>query len=120
MSPPVILSPEALTEAERLAQEPAHQGQALRIYIDGKGCDGFYYGVAFDQTGARDVAFQQGSLTLVVDPDSLQFLEGSTVAWVDDERGRGFLVENPRHRQFRGKFYKKSAWVERLTSSSSR
>jgi iron-sulfur cluster insertion protein len=116
--PPVTLTPKALAEAERLAGDAAHAGKALRVYIEGKGCDGFYYGVSFDDANERDERFAQGSLTLVVDPDSRQFLAGSTIDWVDDERGRGFLVDNPGHRRFRGKFYKKSEWRERLTSSS--
>jgi iron-sulfur cluster assembly accessory protein len=117
--PPVTLTPEALSEAERLATtEPLYHGRPLRIYLEGKGCDGFYYGVAFDELLPGDATFAQGALRLVIDADSLPFLEGSTVTWVDDERGRGFLVDNPQHRRFRGKFFKKKAWQARLTSSS--
>ena len=116
---PVTLTPAALAEAERLATtEPAYHGRPLRIYLEGKGCDGFYYGVAFDETLPRDQVFTQGQLTLVIDADTLPFVEGSTIEWVDDERGRGFLVENPQHKRFRGKFFKKKAWQDRLTSSS--
>lgn len=116
----VTFSPEALTEAERLAAtEPAYQGLPVRVYIEGKGCDGFYYGVAFAPELPGDTRFAQGSLTVVVDKDSLQFLEDSVVTWVDDERGKGFLVENPNHKKFRGKFYKKKSWQDRLTATSS-
>jgi iron-sulfur cluster assembly accessory protein len=120
----ITFTPEALKEAERLAAtEPAYKGQSLRVYIEGKGCDGFYYGVAFGDALPDDTKVAQGSLTIVVDKDSLQFLEGSVVTWIDDERGRGFLVENPNHKKFRGKFYKKKVWMDRFapppaTSSS--
>jgi iron-sulfur cluster insertion protein len=104
-----------LAAAERMAREDsALSGQALRVYIEGKGCDGFYYGVSFDKPAADDVAWTCGSLQVVIDPESLKFMHGSTVNWVDDERGRGFLVENPNHRKFRGKFYRKGDWHERL------
>ena len=116
---PVTLTPAALAAAERLATtEPAYHDRPLRLYLEGKGCDGFYYGVAFDETRPKDLAFPLGSLTLVIDPDTLPFVEGSTIDWVDDERGRGFLVDNPQHKRFRGKFFKKKAWQEKLTSSS--
>lgn len=115
----VTFSPEALREAEKLAQtEPAYAGLPVRVYIEGKGCDGFYYGVAFAAEQPGDARFEQGSLVIVVDQDSLQFLDDSVVTWIDDERGRGFLVENPNHKKFRGKFYKKKAWQERLTGAS--
>ena len=116
----VTFSEEALKQAEHLARtEPAYQGLPVRVYIEGKGCDGFYYGVAFGSEQPGDTRFEQGSLVIVVDQDSLQFLDESVVTWVDDERGRGFLVENPNHKKFRGKFYKKKVWQERLTSTSS-
>lgn len=116
----VTFSPEALKEAEHLAAtEPAYKDLPLRVYIEGKGCDGFYYGVAFGAEEPDDTKITQGSLTIVVDKDSLQFLDESTVIWVDDERGRGFLVENPHQKKFRGKFFKKKVWQERLTPTSS-
>lgn len=111
----VLLTPEALVEAERMVQaEPAHAGLPLRVYLEGKGCDGFYYGVSFAPELKDDFIFPQGSIRVVVDPKSLRFLYGAKVTWVDDERGRGFLVENPHQMRFRGKFFKKSAWLDAL------
>ena len=111
----VRLSPEALAEALRLAEaNPQYQGRALRVYIEGKGCDGFYYGVSFDAGAGDDVRFPHAGIDVVVDHQSLRFLFGATVAWVDDERGRGFLVENPNHRRYRGKFFKRQAWQTAL------
>lgn len=90
------------------------QGLALRVYLSGKGCDGFDYGVAFDALQTDDISFEHPGLTLVVDPKTLGFIAGSQVDWVDDDRGRGFVVDNPNHRKFRGKFYKLRTWQERL------
>ncbi len=115
----VTFSPEALKEAERLAsEETAFKDMPVRVYIEGKGCDGFYYGVAFAPELPGDTRFTQGSLAIVVDADSLQFLDESVVTWVDDERGRGFLVDNPHQKKFRGKFYKKKVWQDRLTAKT--
>ena len=115
----VRFTPEALSQAERLANEtPAYQGLPLRVYIEGKGCDGFYYGVAFDPATEADLCYRLGPLDVVVDPDSFRFIHGSLVTWVDDERGRGFLVENPHQRRYRGKFFKRKSWQERLTGTS--
>ena len=111
----VTLSTDAMDMARKLQQEsPALVDQSLRLYLDGKGCDGFFYGVSFDQKSTEDHEFFQGGISLVVDPDTLEFVTGSTINWVDDERGRGFLVDNPNQRKYRGKFYKRQAWQERL------
>ena len=86
----------------------------LRVYLDGKGCDGFFYGVAFDQRSSEDQVFTHEGLDIICDPESYKFMKGSEVEWVDDERGQGFLVNNPHHRKFRGKFYKRENWEQRL------
>lgn len=108
----VSLAPEALTAALKFAEEvPEYEGKSLRLYIEGKGCDGFNYGVTFDDATATDIRFEQGSgVVLVLDKEVLPYVEGAVIQWVDDERGRGFLVENPLHRKFRGKFFKRSSW----------
>jgi len=99
--------------------EPAFEGLDLRVYLAGKGCDGFEYGVTFDQRMTEDLAFKVSDrLSVICDPSSIEFLQGSTIDWVDDERGRGFLVQNPNHRKFRGKFYKKTEWKTKLLGST--
>ncbi len=113
---PVTLTDTALNAAKNmLSENPEYAGKSLRVYLDGKGCDGFFYGVTFDAPLPEDHHFPQDQIDIIVDKDAIQFLEGSVVDFVDDERGRGFLVNNPSHRKFRGKFYKKAAWIERLT-----
>ena len=111
----ITFSETAILAAKKLqSDEPAYNGKALRVYLDGKGCDGFFYGVTFDDPSAEDVRFEQGGLLVVTDPMTLRFVDESTVEWIDDERGRGFLVENPNHKKFRGKFFKKKVWQEEL------
>ena len=110
----IILDANALIEAKALVATPEHTGKSLRVYLEGKGCDGFFYGVAFDQPTPQDLSWMQGTLPVHVDREAFRFLSASRIVWVDDERGRGFLVENPQHRRFRGKFFKKTAWRDRL------
>jgi iron-sulfur cluster assembly accessory protein len=111
----IELTPAAIAAAFKLKSEnKTYETLPLRLYIEGKGCDGFYYGVTFDSPQEKDYHFTQDKVELVVDPDTLQYCEGSKIDWVDDERGTGFLVDNPKHRQFRGKFYKRKTWQEKL------
>jgi len=108
----------ALTAARRLSHEnPEWTGKALRIYLSGKGCSGFEYGASFDARDAADESLQLGDVEFVVDPDTAKYMRGSTIDWVDDERGKGFLVENPNHKKFRGKFFKRDGWQEKLIRS---
>ena len=42
-----------------------------------------------------DVVFEQGDVKIVVDHDSLAFLDGSTVDFVSQGLGSSFLFDNP-------------------------
>lgn len=95
---------------------PAYAGKDLRLYLAGKHCDGFEYGVAFDDREADDEIIPIGdSINLVCDLKTMEFVRGCTIDWVDDERGKGYLVTNPSHKKFRGKFFKKSEWKSKLS-----
>lgn len=91
-----------------------HGKPQLRVYIEGKGCDGFYYGVAFDRQSQSDFICTTPEIDILIDSDSLMFLYGSKVTWIKVDQSEGFLVENPHHERFRGKFFKKSAWKSTL------
>ncbi len=96
------------------AENPAFENFCLRVYLAGKGCDGFDYGVCFDQKEESDLTQDLGSIVVISDPETLKFVDGSTITWVEDERGKGFLVENPKHKKFRGKFFKRKNWEQNL------
>jgi iron-sulfur cluster assembly accessory protein len=79
---------------EIMASEPA--GSMLRISVNGGGCSGFQY--AFDVDRARqedDVALERDGATVLVDQVSLQYMDGSTIDFVDDLIGQSFKIENP-------------------------
>jgi len=110
----ITMTPGALRQANELKKADQNRGMSLRLYLEGKGCDGFFYGVAFDNVDPKDLHFPHGDIDLIVDPDAIEFVDGANIEWVDDERGKGFLVENPNHKKFRGKFYKRSTWQNKL------
>ena len=71
-------------------------GAMLRISVEGGGCSGFQY--KFDVEKARaedDLVITRDGATVLVDPASVPFLEGSEVDFVDDLIGASFRVENP-------------------------
>ena len=116
----IHISPQALASAIELQNHTfRYQGLSLRLYLDGKGCDGFYYGVTFDRPSSSDRVFPKPGLDIIIDPQSLLFCHSATIEWIDDERGTGFLVENPQQWKFRGKFFKRKVWQEKLASTQS-
>ena len=108
----------ALENAKRLQKENKDfQGKSLRLYIEGKGCDGFYYGVCFDNKDKEDHSLIQDEIELILDEETLYFCQGSNIDWlVHEELGEGFIVNNPHQKKFRGKFYKRKSFQKAFDS----
>lgn len=92
----ISLTEQAISKVHEFAtQMPEAEGKDLRIFIQGVSCSGFAYGFTFDDKRDGDQVVSAGDLQILVDPQSAPYLAGSTVDFVDDERGAGFTVDNP-------------------------
>jgi iron-sulfur cluster assembly accessory protein len=67
----------------------------LRVGVKGGGCSGFQYQLAFDERRDGDIVFEDHGLQLLVDPQSLSYVDGSQIDYVDAMTGAGFQVVNP-------------------------
>ena len=67
----------------------------LRVGVRGGGCSGFQYQLAFDQQRDGDVVFADRGLKLLVDAQSLPYVDGSVIEYVESLQGAGFQVNNP-------------------------
>lgn len=68
----------------------------LRVYVTGGGCSGFQYGFSFDKiVDEDDTCIEKQGANLVIDSLSLQYLQGSTVDYVEDLTGSKFIISNP-------------------------
>ncbi len=86
----------AARKVRELIEEEGNAALLLRVFVTGGGCSGFSYGFTFDDAVADDdVLFERDGVRLVVDALSYQYLEGSTVDYLEDLSGARFLVENP-------------------------
>ncbi|WCT73407.1 iron-sulfur cluster insertion protein ErpA [Sphingomonas naphthae] len=91
----LALTPSA---ARRVAAIAAKQGKPaiLRLAVDGGGCAGFQYkfGLA-EAIDADDSVAEQDGVRLVVDPVSLDLVQGAEVDFVESLGGAAFKVANP-------------------------
>jgi iron-sulfur cluster assembly accessory protein len=72
------------------------EGQiGLRVGVRGGGCSGFQYALALDELRDDDNVFDCGGISVLVDPASLQYVDGSTVDFTESFQGSGFEVTNP-------------------------
>ncbi len=71
------------------------QTAGLRVGVRGGGCSGFQYNLAFDEVREDDAVFETHGLKLLCDKQSLPYVAGSTIDYVDSLQGAGFQVNNP-------------------------
>jgi iron-sulfur cluster assembly protein len=77
------------------AQGTDAETAGLRVGVRGGGCSGFQYQLAFDEERPGDVVFEDHGLKLLVDGQSLPYVDGSTIDYTESLQGAGFQVTNP-------------------------
>lgn len=94
---PITLTDKAITELKDLMASQEKTDAALRVWVAGGGCSGLSYGMALDdgEPEEGDNVYTQDNVKVYVDPLSLQYMDGSTVDYVDDVLGGGFKIDNP-------------------------
>ncbi|MGL5252725.1 MAG: iron-sulfur cluster insertion protein ErpA [Moraxella sp.] len=92
----MTLTDNAAKKVRHLRDQEGNQDLMLRVYVTGGGCSGFSYGFNFeDQLGDDDATFNNADVSLVVDSLSYQYLNGSTIDYVEGLEGSRFTVNNP-------------------------
>jgi iron-sulfur cluster assembly protein len=86
--------------AEKVREFLAAQGAdiqtaGLRVGVRGGGCSGFQYALAFDNERDGDEIFEDHGLRLLVDRQSVPYVRGAIVDYVESLQGAGFKVDNP-------------------------
>lgn len=84
--------------ARKIAQIIAAEGKPmmLRLAVSGGGCSGFQYSFELDDKQAEDdLVIERDGVKVLVDPTSLEFLNGAELDYVDELIGASFKVKNP-------------------------
>lgn len=89
------ITPQAAEQIKN-ALATAPEATALRIGIKAKGCSGMAYFMQLEKTpSADDEVVEQNGVKLVVDPNSMVFLLGTTIDYKVDDMEEGFVFNNP-------------------------
>jgi iron-sulfur cluster assembly protein len=67
----------------------------LRLWVEKGGCSGMSYAMQMAAAQPGDVAVDAGMATVYVAADSVEFLRGVTLDYVDGLTGSGFKIINP-------------------------
>ena len=92
---PITMTPAAAKHVQK-SLEKRGKGVGLRLAVKTSGCSGLAYAIEFvDSTQPEDASFESQGLTLVVDPKSLPFLDGTELDFVREGLNEGFKFNNP-------------------------
>jgi iron-sulfur cluster assembly protein len=95
-TPVLTVTPLAAQTVKSLLAEKQLAGHALRVFVAGGGCSGMQYGMAFEENPQpMDEVFEVDGIQVVVDPNSMDYLRGATIDYVDNLMGGGFRIDNP-------------------------
>ena len=83
--------------AEKIKNLLANEGpnMKMRLSISGGGCSGFQYGFMFDKEKDDDLKVENGDVTVVIDPLSLQYLDSAEIDYSADNFSSQFVIRNP-------------------------
>jgi iron-sulfur cluster assembly protein len=68
----------------------------LRLQVTRGGCAGMQYEMKVDQLKEGDVVSERDGVSVIIDAESLQFLDGSVIDYEDGLNDSGFKVRNPK------------------------
>jgi iron-sulfur cluster assembly protein len=92
----VALSEKAKGKAVDLLRERGLEDGLLRVFVMGGGCSGIQYGMALSKEADEDDTVETfGALRLVVDSQSLPFVRGAQIDFLEEDLKTGFTITNP-------------------------
>jgi iron-sulfur cluster assembly protein len=92
-----MVSDKAAGQLVNILGEQGKPDAMLRVWVAGLGCSGFRYGMGIEDRAPEqdDAIFDANGIRVVIDPQSLSYMDGSTVDWIEDPVNGGFSIANP-------------------------
>jgi iron-sulfur cluster assembly protein len=94
---PITVSDKAAGQIAAIFSEQGKSDAMLRVWVAGLGCSGFRYGLGIEDRAPEqdDKIFEANGIRVIIDPQSLSYMEGSTVDFIEDPQNGGFSIANP-------------------------
>ncbi len=93
---PFRLTNAAIEKLKSMRTKEGKESYGLRVGVIPGGCAGLSYDLRFQKTPyENDTIFDQGDLKVFVNPESLTYLKGIEIDYVDTLKESGFQYRNP-------------------------
>ncbi|MUG86463.1 iron-sulfur cluster assembly accessory protein [Paenibacillus timonensis] len=92
----ITISDSAMARIKDMLDEEETPNMFLRVGVNPGGCSGFSYGMGLDdQESEEDVYLDIKGLKVVVDKESIRFLNGLEIDFKESGMSGGFTIHNP-------------------------
>ena len=93
----IMLTKKAEDKVKEILSEQPESYAGLRIQVVGGGCSGFQYRMGFDKNynDQSDHLFEFDGLKVFIDKQSLLYMDGAEVDYIEGLHGAGFKFNNP-------------------------
>ncbi len=94
---PVVLTDAAVAKIKAMMEKEGKQeGYGLRVGVVTGGCAGLSYDLRFQKNSyENDTVIEQGDLRIFINAESLSFIKGLEIDYVDTLKESGFKYRNP-------------------------
>lgn len=92
----ITITDSAMARIKNMLAEEETPGMFLRVGVNPGGCSGFSYGMGLDdEESAEDVYMDVHGLKVVVDKESVRYLNGLEIDFKESGMSGGFTIQNP-------------------------
>ena len=92
----VTLTDKASSKVKQLLEKENKHGYGLRVGIVPGGCSSYMYEIVFEKEPKNDdLVLEEKGVKVFISPDSVAFMKGSTVDYIDALTNAGFKINNP-------------------------
>jgi iron-sulfur cluster insertion protein len=92
----ITITENATTKISDILAEENNPKAKIRVFVQGGGCSGMQYGFTIDEEqNEDDFEIPAGSMRVLVDSVSAQYLVNANIDYVEDLNGSQFKINNP-------------------------
>ncbi len=94
--PIVTLTPAAIEKLRAMMAKEGKEGYAFRFGVVTGGCAGLSYELKFQKNAYdNDITLEQDGLKIIINQESVEFVKGIQIDYLDTLRESGFKYSNP-------------------------
>lgn len=92
----IQLTDAAVQKIQAMAEKEGKDGAYLRVGVVTGGCAGLSYDMRFQKKPYdNDLVVDQGNIKVLIHPDSVPFIKGTVINYIDTLKESGFQYKNP-------------------------